>query len=302
MALGSPLTVQADGALAHVIPAPLDQLVKAGTTQDVTLGRLTQLDGSLWALPVGVALLLLLAGVLTAVRTPLRHGAAGAERQSPQLESPRRAAVATAVRLGPALAVALPALLWLCRVRVRADLSVFGFDAAGAGMTLEGNLLSAAFCGLLWGAVAGFAGSLLVSRFAAAKRPSTAGTGPQAAGFPVTEPAGTGRPAAPGPFGPGPAVYPPHAPLTGYDRPGDTFGRPPADAPQPYGGLPGTSAPTGPAPGHNPYAAGGDSGGGDLPFGGFNPYTDGPVGAPPPPPAPPGHDAYERDEGHEGRG
>lgn len=45
------------------------------SNQPVTLGRLAELDGRVWLLGVAAALMMLLAGVLTAVRTPWGAGA-----------------------------------------------------------------------------------------------------------------------------------------------------------------------------------------------------------------------------------
>ncbi|WP_256920216.1 streptophobe family protein, partial [Streptomyces hilarionis] len=66
---------RATGALTTVLPGPLDDLLGAGARRPVTLGRLAELDGRVWLLAVAAALMMLLAGVLTAVRTPLRAGA-----------------------------------------------------------------------------------------------------------------------------------------------------------------------------------------------------------------------------------
>ncbi|MEU3779524.1 streptophobe family protein [Streptomyces sp900129855] len=61
----------ATGALTNVLPHPLDDLLKVGTDQWVTLPRLAELDSRVWLLGVATALTMLLAGVLTAIRTPL---------------------------------------------------------------------------------------------------------------------------------------------------------------------------------------------------------------------------------------
>ncbi|WP_377268775.1 streptophobe family protein [Peterkaempfera sp. SMS 1(5)a] len=193
VALGVPVTAQATGALVNVLPAPIDQLVKAGTVQDVTVPRLMQLDGSLWVLPVAIGLMLLLAGVLAAVRTP---------KSAAPRPSAVRGAAGAALRLGVGLAVLLPCGLALSEVTVNASLSVLGFDAVGAKASLAGNLALAVVYGLLWGAVAGFAGWLLVDRFAAAKRPPAPGGGH-----------------GPGP-GPGPVPAAPYGGLPEHSLPG----------------------------------------------------------------------------------
>ncbi|MDX3248507.1 streptophobe family protein, partial [Streptomyces sp. ME18-1-4] len=61
----------ATGALTNVLPHPLDDLLRVGTDQRVALPRLAELDSRVWLLGVATALMMLLAGVLTAVRTPL---------------------------------------------------------------------------------------------------------------------------------------------------------------------------------------------------------------------------------------
>ncbi|MFR9794958.1 streptophobe family protein [Streptomyces sp. MS06] len=66
------------GVLTNFLPDPLDRLLGGGADRTVTVGRLAELDGRVWLLAVAAALLMLLAGVLTAVRTPLPP-AAGAD-------------------------------------------------------------------------------------------------------------------------------------------------------------------------------------------------------------------------------
>ncbi|MFD9393654.1 streptophobe family protein [Streptomyces sp. NPDC060000] len=68
---------RATGALTSVLPDPLDDLLGGGTEQPVTLGRLAELDGRVWLLGVAAALMMLLAGVLTAVRTPVGSAPTG---------------------------------------------------------------------------------------------------------------------------------------------------------------------------------------------------------------------------------
>lgn len=252
VALGVPVHAQATGALVHVLPAPVDQLLKAGGVQDITVSRLMELDGSLWVLPVAIALMLLLAGVLAAVRTPVP--AVGKDAPA----SAARKTAGAALRLGVGLAVLLPCGLALSEVSANASLSIFGFDAVGAKATLEGSIGLAVLYGLLWGAVAGCAGWLLVARFAAAKRPPA---------LPLpTGPAGPVGPTGPaGPVGP---VGPVGGPAVGPVPPG---------GPAPYGGLPEQNFPGAAAP-QNPYLTGGE---------GFNPYAGGPTPPPPPPPQPP---------------
>ncbi|MEU1406165.1 streptophobe family protein [Streptomyces sp. NPDC005728] len=148
---------KATGALGTVLPHPLDQLLSARSDQPVTLGRLAELDGRVWLLVVAAALMMLLAGVLTAVRTPVpgTGGAAGFAGRC-------------ALRLGIVTALALPFLAWLADVSVDASLSVLGFDAFGAGIQLHGHLGMALLLGAVWGAGAGAAGALLARTVGAA--------------------------------------------------------------------------------------------------------------------------------------
>ncbi|MGW5279907.1 streptophobe family protein [Streptomyces collinus] len=148
---------RATGVLGTVLPDPLDRLLSSNSDEPVTLGRLAELDGRVWLLAVGAALMMLLAGVLTAVRTPVdgRVGAAGFAGHC-------------ALRLGTATALALPFLGRLADVSVTASLSVLGFDAFGAGIELHGHLGTALLLGAVWGAGAGAVGALLARATGAA--------------------------------------------------------------------------------------------------------------------------------------
>ncbi|MER6738793.1 streptophobe family protein [Streptomyces puniciscabiei] len=140
----------ASGVLGRSLPHPLDQLLGAHTDQPVTLGRLAGLDGRVWLLAVAAALAMLLAGVLTAARTPVvRHA-----------DSPLAFAVRCGLRLAVTTALALPLLAWLTAVSLTASLSVLGFDAFGAGLDLHGHLGPALLLGAAWGAGAGAIGAL----------------------------------------------------------------------------------------------------------------------------------------------
>ncbi|MCC8334335.1 streptophobe family protein [Streptomyces sp. R1] len=142
---------RATGALVDVLPAPLDDLLGSGTGEPVTLGRLAELDGRVWLLGVAAALTMLLAGVLTAVRTPVGHG------EARSLAFTWRCAL----RLGVTGALTLPLLSWLTEVSVDGSLSVLGIDAFGAGIDLRGHLGAALLLGAVWGAGAGALGALL---------------------------------------------------------------------------------------------------------------------------------------------
>ncbi|MFI8892772.1 streptophobe family protein [Streptomyces paradoxus] len=154
---------RATGELIRFLPDPLDDLLGAGSEGPVTLGRLAELDGRVWLLAVAAGLMMLLAGVLTGVRTPVgaEHGAL-------------RFAGWCALRLGAATALALPLLAWLTDVSVTASLSVLGFDAFGGGIELHGHLGPALLLGAVWGAGAGAVGALLAWACGAAGRRATA--------------------------------------------------------------------------------------------------------------------------------
>ncbi|WP_308288912.1 streptophobe family protein [Streptomyces humicola] len=147
---------RATGPLAQLVPHPLDRLIGAGSERPVTVSRLAQLDGRVWLLVVAAALMILTAGVLAAARTPV----AGA--------SPWRYTALCALRLGLATAVGLGAAVWLTGFSVNADLSVFGFDAVGAGVDLHASLAAAVGLGAAWGAAAGAVGALLARATGAA--------------------------------------------------------------------------------------------------------------------------------------
>ncbi|MFC5957511.1 streptophobe family protein [Streptomyces pratens] len=165
---------RATGALLGVLPHPVDDLLRMGSGRPVTLARLAGLDGRVWLLGVAAAVMMLLAGVLVAVRTPLEAaagpgdpgggvpgapgtGGAGALREGGAAGFAGRCAL----RLGVATALALPLLARLTEVSANASLSVLGFDVFGAGIELHGSLGMALLMGAVWGAGAGAAGALL---------------------------------------------------------------------------------------------------------------------------------------------
>ncbi|MFF5044027.1 streptophobe family protein [Streptomyces nigra] len=75
-----PFDGRATGPLTRLLPDPLDDLLTDGSDHSVTLPRLAELDGRVWLLGVAAALMMLLAGVLTAVRTPVAGRGGGWER------------------------------------------------------------------------------------------------------------------------------------------------------------------------------------------------------------------------------
>ncbi|MFE2458747.1 streptophobe family protein [Streptomyces sp. NPDC059402] len=194
---------RATGALVGVLPAPLDDLLGSGTGEPVTLGRLAELDGRVWLLAVAAALTMLLAGVLTAARTPVGPG------EARSLAFTGRCAL----RLGVAGALTLPLLSWLTEVSVDASLSVLGIDAFGAGIDLRGHLGAALLLGAVWGAGAGAVGALLARASGAA---GTRASGLALSAGAVTEGRGAGG------EGGVPSVGAPSEPY----RPDDTYRRP----------------------------------------------------------------------------
>nr|WSY55944.1 streptophobe family protein [Streptomyces sp. NBC_00886] len=263
---------KATGELAKLLPHPLDELLSAKSNQPLTLGRLAELDGRVWLLGVAAAAMMLLAGVLTAVRTPLgtvgtggRGGALGFAGQC-------------ALRLGVVTALTMPLLAWLTDVSVDASLSVLGFDAFGAGIELHGHLGMALVLGAVWGAGAGGVGGLLAYATGAAGRQAArlavgdvgvTVPGPDAWAPEHAQPSGhTGHPETAGHSGP----YVPSAP---YRAPNPATNpylqlpdelRQPEDTRPPGGARPGEKPPPqrgGPPPGggQSPGAAGLGSGG-----------------------------------------
>ncbi|MFF3336155.1 streptophobe family protein [Streptomyces sp. NPDC002888] len=71
---------RATGQLVQFLPDPLDDLLSVQSEQSVTLGRLAELDGRVWLLGVAAALMMLLAGVLVGVRTPVGVAVGGPVR------------------------------------------------------------------------------------------------------------------------------------------------------------------------------------------------------------------------------
>ncbi|MFD8379598.1 streptophobe family protein [Streptomyces sp. NPDC059679] len=153
----------ASGALVRVLPDPLDDLLANEHNEPITVARLAELDGRVWLLTVGCVLMILAAGVLTAVRTPVdRAGRAGQSGRAGRAGQVGRAGFVgqCALRLGIVTAIALPLLCRLTEVSAGASLSVLGFDAFGAGIELHGGGAVAWALGAGWGAAAGAAGAL----------------------------------------------------------------------------------------------------------------------------------------------
>ncbi|MET9354846.1 streptophobe family protein [Streptomyces sp. NPDC006617] len=216
LGLSVPWDGRATGQLVGVLPAPLDDLLGSGTETPVTLGRLAELDGRMWLLGVAAALMMLLAGVLTAVRTPVWPGDA----------RPLAFAGHCAPRLGVATAVTLPLSARLTEVSVDASLSVLGIDAFGAGIDLHGHLGAALLLGAVWGAGAGAAGALLACASGTA---GARATGLALSAGAVREGVGAGGGAyagpASGPYRPGTPHRPPDPGANPYLRSREGAGR-----------------------------------------------------------------------------
>ncbi len=208
---------KATGALAEVLPAPLDEFFSASADEPATIGRLAELDGRVWLLVVAVAVMMLFAGVLTAVRTPLdslsRAGFAGR----------------CAVRLGVVTALVVPLLVWLTSVSADASLSVLGFDAFGAGLSLQGQAGMGLLLGAVWGAGAGGLGALLACMSGAA--------GGRVSGFALSEsaPDPVAGQGASGPYNPGAPFRPANPHTNPYLKIPDELRDPPEEEP-PRGG------------------------------------------------------------------
>ncbi|MEI5523156.1 streptophobe family protein [Streptomyces brasiliscabiei] len=253
---------RATGALADLLPDPLDELLRVDAGEPVTLGRLAELDNRLWLLGLAAALMMVYAGVLTAVRTPfVRPSAATAAGGAPGSDVRGGGALGfvarCALRLGLATAVALPLLVLLTELSVDASLAVFGIDAFDAGIELRGRAAMALVLGALWGAGAGAAGAVLACLTRAAglraspwARGEVGGGG--AAGTGVHETSGPDS----GPYTPGAPYRPPNPDTNPYLRLPDEL-RGPSGAP----GPPGAREPGGPG-GGGQGAAGGRGGSG----------------------------------------
>ncbi|MGV9885156.1 streptophobe family protein [Streptomyces sp. NPDC003006] len=249
---------RATGVLARFLPDPVDDLLSGTSDKALTLGRLAELDGRVWLLGVAAVLMMLFAGVLTAVRTPWAGGAVGFAGRC-------------GVRLGAVTAAGLPLLVWLTGVSADASLSVLGFDAFGAGVELHGRLGMAVLLGAAWGFAAGLAGALLACATGAAGGRASplalagvgAGAGARAPDEVVPAAAREGA----GPYRPSTPHRPPNPDTNPYLRP-------PRDA----SGAPTVAAPLVPPPRPRPNRPRPRSG--DWP--------------PPPPPPPPPPDVPPR--------
>ncbi len=275
----------ASGPLVQFLPDPLDKLLSASSDQSVSLGRLAELDSRVWLLGVAAALMMLYAGVLTAVRTPFvrERGVLGFAGRC-------------ALRLGIVTALAMPLLAWLTDVSVDASMAVLGIDAFDAGIELHGHLGMALLLGALWGVGAGTVGALLACATGAAGRhaaPLALGdVGAGEAGAPASAPPFSEVAGESGPYNPGMPYRPANPDTNPYLRLPDELREPgpgrrpgvPPPGPQSSGnrssGLPpaGPRSPGGQPPGRR--SPGAQPPGGQPP-GGRDPGRQDPGGRPP---------------------
>lgn len=208
----------ASGPLATLLPDPVNRLLAGGHGATITPGRLADLDGRVWLLPVATALLMLLAGALTAVRTPLGGTRTGYVARC-------------ALWLGLVTAVTLPLLVGFSAVKVNAAMSVFGVDAVGAGVDLHGSVALAVPLGAAWGAGAACAGALLALATGAA---GTRVAGPGLArGAAAEVPGEPGEAREPGEAADSGHTYPEVAYRPGPYLPSPVY-RPSGEDPNPY--------------------------------------------------------------------
>ncbi|MFE7763431.1 streptophobe family protein [Streptomyces sp. NPDC057438] len=221
---------RATGALAALLPDPLDELLRIDASEPVTLGRLAELDGRVWLLGLAAALMMVYAGVLTAVRTPfVRRSAAAAAGGGAGADVRGTGAPGfvglCALRLGLATAVALPLLVRLTEVSVDASLGLFGIDAFDAGIELRGQAAAAVVLGALWGAGAGAVGALLAcATRAAGLRASPWARGDSDAGRSAGSVAAVASSSS-GPYSPGMPYRPPNPDTNPYLRLPDALRR-----------------------------------------------------------------------------
>ncbi|MFJ6661546.1 streptophobe family protein [Streptomyces sp. NPDC091377] len=252
-----PYEGDATGPLTGFLPDPLDDLL-ADSDGPVTLGRLADLDGRVWLLGVAAVTLMLLAGVVAAVRTPV---GGGGSQEARGLRGPGVGGFVgrCAVRLGCVTALALPLLGRLTDVSVNTSLSVLGFEAFGAGIELHGRTGAAVLLGAVWGAGAGAAGALLACATGAAGR-GVAGLALGDSGAAGASGQGAGVSAPPRPRTPPQPRTPPRADLAGSpvgsDRAGSPVGAGPATPParpRRPPASPGEGPPAPPGPPHPPH-------------------------------------------------
>ncbi|WP_280714180.1 streptophobe family protein [Kitasatospora sp. MAP5-34] len=136
------------GSLGLPMPEALAAVLKTSGSRDTTLnlGSLAQQDGRAWLLLVLGAVLLLLTGVVAALRSP-----SGLRLWQ------------YAAHLGVALAAAMLLIGLLTRLSASYGLSLLGLGGSG-GVSLQPDLLISVPLAALWGALAGALGGLIADR------------------------------------------------------------------------------------------------------------------------------------------
>lgn len=154
LGLGATWDGSLKGGLGLPMPEALSSVLRSGNGDvALNLGSLSRYDGRIWLLPALAGLALLTAAFVNARRSPpgvshLRH----------------------AMHLALAAAVTMLAIGVLTRIHAQYGLSLFGIGDAsdpggglGGTVSLRCRLLTAVPIAAGWGAVAGFAGSVLAS-------------------------------------------------------------------------------------------------------------------------------------------
>ncbi|MFG3186577.1 streptophobe family protein [Streptomyces nigra] len=158
-----PFDGRATGPLTRLLPDPLDDLLTDATDRSVTLPRLAELDGRVWLLGVAAALMMLLAGVLTAARTPVGGRGGGWERGAGRFAGRQPVAGAEGARDPGALGFAGSSVAGPGGVRDPGALGFAGSSVAGPGGVRDpGALRFAGRCALRLGTVTALALALLV--------------------------------------------------------------------------------------------------------------------------------------------
>jgi hypothetical protein len=249
------------GQLADLLPYPLDDLLGAsGKEQPLTVGRLAELESTIWLLPVAVGLMAVAFGVLAAARTAaverrVLAGDFGPVGKAGPVAAPGPHSLGWVLaRTGAAaltLGVAMPVLGRLAGMKLNAKLSVLGFDAVGGGLVLHGPPLQALALGAAFGAGGGLVGTLLVlvspaGRVRADVADGKAGAGAGAgAGAEYVPSVPTARPAPPAasPSGTPSRVPPPAGGGAGEATPGSSSLPAEGPAVNPYKTSPPAPAP-----------------------------------------------------------
>ncbi|UGQ10216.1 streptophobe family protein [Yinghuangia sp. ASG 101] len=207
------------GDFSFGLPGPLGQLLNESGSRDmpITVGRLAELDGRAWWVPVVSAILLLFGGTVAALRSPA------------QVRLHQHA-----WRFGVAFAVTAVIAAAIAQIHLKVAVQVLGGVAEPGGqVSLHADYLMTAGFGLLWGACAGLLGGALAAWIRAVQasrrtKPPGGGHAPRPGAWPGQRPAGPGAPS----YGPGAPAYNPRTDFP----PGGNPPYPPPNSPRgPYG-------------------------------------------------------------------